>query len=161
MKNDLTIFHDASGNPTQVMMSWVEYQKLLHVKDKPTPGMLRVDNGNDIYLPGAANTALNIPQLITTLKGMGLVTIPICARAKRMEEFTEAEQVSLEYLVRTMLLDIAPQYANTMQCTTLVVSALVEAGAFVRSQSKGPCYNDGRSFKEKFYRSVQCLTLSN
>jgi hypothetical protein len=160
MKNDLTIFHDASGNPTQVLMSWVEYQKLLSGKPKLDGAALQT-NPNEIRLPGAGNYALNVVDLVARLKTWGFSIIPICARAKKLTEFEGYEKNSLEYVIRADILGPESPYHNTMQCTTLVIEALVHSGWFERCKDKGPRYSDGRPFVETYYRAVMCLKIKD
>jgi hypothetical protein len=160
MKNDLTIFHDASGNPTQVLMSWVEYQKLLSGKPKLDGEALQL-NSNEISLPGAGNFAVNVDELVHLLKNNGVSIVPICARAKKLTEFEEHEKASLEYIIRSVLLGPESPYHNTMQCTALVVEALVHSGRFERCKDKGPRYFDGRPFVETYYRAVMCLKIKD
>lgn len=160
MKNNVTVFHDASGNPIQVLLSWVEYQKLIN-PEKPGKS-LETNDPNRIRLPGTNGLmALDVQALVENLHVLGAVVIPINCKAQALDAFGENENVTLEVVVRCMLGQESP-YKNTMQCTNALVDALVETGRFERCRAKSAKLQINHSCPyplKQFYRPVHCLRI--
>jgi hypothetical protein len=161
----MKIFHDESGKPTHVMLRWDEYDALANPVDASRKASrLLYDNRTKVKMFSAiSGNDIDIPMLVKYLKKLGIDTIVINASTKAFANFAVDEQMSLEYIVRTAFVGETSPYANTMACTPVVATALVQSGCFTRTKSTHTTYLPDwadRSQQTKVYsRRVNALKL--
>lgn len=115
-----------------------------------------------ILMPGAYNKELDVAKLIHRLERDNVAVFPVMNVSIKMNQFGEDQQISLEYMLRDILIEMGfPNYVNMNQSKPALVDALVNTGLFTRMKANGVSYNGSRPpyvKGQKYYKHpVNCL----
>lgn len=100
-----------------------------------------------IQLPGARNHVFNVQRLVDRMEELGVNVIPVRNCSIRFDQFTPDTMVSLEYIIRDLLLEEGcGNWINMNQAKPLLVDMLVATGLFVRVKESGMKAMRGRVY---------------